>query len=112
MPLKSANINQIASELSDDLIPILTEELRSMGRASHWPVDLIEALTVDVDDNYGISVDYPDELAEKIEDEEYGAPGKIPNAVIRPFILRAPKTVTKYLSNAVVNDIFPALGII
>jgi len=89
------NIDTLAKKTSADLVPLLTEELHSIANASGWPKDIVVALGVEVDEFYNLEVTYPPELKSQIEDLEYGAEFGLPNAAIRPFLLRSSSTIER-----------------
>ena len=93
MNSKSANLDALSEELSQYLKPKLEQLFINLASASGWPSDVINSIEVVIGPNSTLSLDYPDAMKNKIEDLEYGAIGEIPNAVIRPFMLRAPSYV-------------------
>ena len=88
-----ANLDSLSEELSQYLKPKLEQLFINLASASGWPSDVINSIEVVIGPNSTLSLDYPDAMKNKIEDLEYGAIGEIPNAVIRPFMLRAPSYV-------------------
>ena len=73
-----------------------TPELRSMARGSEWPA----RAAYDMEINYvngNLDLQYSQEMAEEIENLEYGDINSLPRSVIRPFIYSAqPKIEEAY----------------
>lgn len=65
----------------------LTTELKSDAISAGWPKKYANRLSVRVD-QANVYVDYPDDMAEAIEDLEYGNGSESPMAVMRLFIDR------------------------
>lgn len=61
-----------------------TQALRAHAHSNDWPGNLTRSLKV-VHDNGALRVDYPQYLADDIENLEYGTPSTPPNAVLRTF---------------------------
>lgn len=112
MPTRNDNINTFAKKAIDGLLDPLTLQLRSLAESSGWPANIINSISVVADDNYNLHVDKPDELKAEIDDLEYGAEFGLPNAVIRPFLLRASASVEAALEDIVLGDLFEEVGIV
>ena len=112
MLLKSDSLEQLSEKASTELIAPLTELLHSLASTSGWSPSIVSALKVNINEKHELFVDYPDALKEEIEDLEYGAFGKLPNAVIRPFILRAPDIISNILETHIVSELFYSMGVI
>lgn len=112
MQTRSVNIDSLSSQTASELVAPLTNQLRNIAFASGWPVELIQALTVEIDDTHTLYVNYPDEAKEAVENMEYGDINGLPNAVIRPFILRAPALVEETLRKSALQDLFIGVGIL
>ena len=93
MLLTSDEAEVLAQEAVDEMLPILTENLRSFALSAGWPINLVDALEI----SYAGGILYiscsNQELAEAIENLEYGDNGS-PNSVLRPFADRADKYIS------------------
>lgn len=85
MPANSRDLQFAATDAAHFLQPILQKNLQEDAATAGWPANIVQSLTVDFDGS-NLSVKYPDELADQIDDLEYGKPFGLPNAVIRPFV--------------------------
>ena len=112
MPTRNDNINTLSKKAIDSLLEPLTIQLRSLAESSGWPANIINSISVIADEDYNLHVDKPDELKEEIDDLEYGAEFGLPNAVIRPFLLRASATLESALEDIVLGDLFEEVGIV
>lgn len=84
-----------------------------MAHTSGWPENIVSSLTVDYNSDEGtLDIDYPEEYADEIDSLEYGEPSAIPNAVFRPFIIRAPQTVIDVLRTQSLGSLFVELGVV
>jgi hypothetical protein len=86
---RSADITALSEELAEYLKPKLETLFTKLAVSSGWPSNIIEAVTVVINPDLSLTLEYPDTLKDQIENLEYGAIGEIPNAVIRPFMLRS-----------------------
>lgn len=111
MPLKNDNVIALAESFGQSMAARLTPTLRKMAYDSGWPANLIAALQVKVGESGDLFVDYPDYLKDKIEDEEYGTPGQIPNAVIRPFMARCGSIITQGMDASIVDELSDILEV-
>jgi len=109
---RSANVETYSKIAANKLVPSLTSLLHSLAQASEWPIEIINLLSVSVDDSYNVHVDYPQEAAEEIENLEYGTFGGIPNAVIRPFVSRAQSSLKPVLEEITVGKMMRDMGIL
>ena len=64
-------------------------EFKAMAKSAGWPNELVEQISV----SSNIEFEYPDEIAEQIENLEYGEVGGAPNSVMRPFLARYGKSI-------------------
>lgn len=112
MPLKSDSIDLYSEIAASQLVMPLTNLLRALAASSGWPIEVIQELHIAVSDDHVVSVDYPEELANVIEDLEYGVFGGIPNAVIRPFISRTPAYIQDILEKIAVSRMMKDMGIL
>ena len=108
---KKIDLDVISRSAVKELLPTLTDQLRTLAKTSQWPGRVINNLSVESTDDFTLYVDYPEEMSTEVEDLEYGSPGQIPNAVIRPFILRSEPTIAKVLEKKTVTDLFTGMGI-
>lgn len=112
MSLSLNSIEDIKSESKLDLESQLTSALRSMAAASDWPNDIVSALSINVDDDLQMVIEYPDTFSKQVDDLEYGtAEAGHPNAVIRPFTRKANDIITKYLLNVIFPKMIQRAGI-
>lgn len=88
MPLSDRDMQFAVSDAAHFLKPILQSNLTSDATTAGWPANIVSALVVDFDGS-NLSVKYPDELANQIDDLEYGKPFGLPNPVLRPFVYRS-----------------------
>lgn len=108
----SENINNIISVVSADLTKPLTELLHKLASDSGWPADVIQVMKVSHSDDGTLYVDYPDEYAEEIGNLEYGDINGLPNAVIRPFIARAPSIINPAYASVFANELVDAMEVL
>lgn len=101
---KKSSINTLADRVSASLLGPLTEDLRQIATDSGWPESLISVLNVEVDLSYNLKVVYPESFKNDIEDLEYGVEFGVPNAVIRPFILRVGSTIQESIKSSVLEQ--------
>jgi hypothetical protein len=94
----------VSADAAYSLIPLLTAQLKSMASASMWPQEVIDALYVDYQDG-GLLVEYPDSIASQVDDLEYGSTTTLPNAVVRPFILRSGDIIKKVVGAQAIDEI-------
>ena len=99
--LTSEEAEALSQEAVDEMLPLLTENLRSFALSAGWPVDLVQALDV----SYAGGILYvscsDEEAAEAIENLEYGNNGS-PNSVLRPFAERADKYISDIIGGKAV----------
>ena len=110
MLLESDEIDRICQETADSLVGPLTEQLRMMAFYSGWPANFIQSLSVKVAEDYTLYVDYPEDMSDDIGDLEYGGLNSLPNAAIRPFMMRAHFTINKALEDELVPKLLEQLG--
>jgi hypothetical protein len=90
--LTSDEANVVAQEAVDEMLPVLKESLRSFALSAGWPIDVVDALDISYDGGI-LHIVCPEEILEAVEDLEYGTETSSPNAVLRPFALRADQYV-------------------
>ena len=96
------NVDILASDAAYALIPILEENLRLAADAGGWSDEIISKLSVEYKDG-ALSITYPDELEQQIQDLEYGSEGIPPRPVIRSFIYRADPYIKSVLANQTID---------
>lgn len=96
MLFESSEAEAIAQDAVDEMLPVLKENLRSFAMSAGWPIDVVDALDIAYDRGI-LHVTCPDDIADAVEDLEYGSETSSPNAVLRPFADRA----DKYLADVV-----------
>jgi VIT1/CCC1 family predicted Fe2+/Mn2+ transporter len=64
-------------------------EFKALAKSAGWPSELVEQISV----SSNIEFEYPDEVAEQIENLEYGEVGGAPNSVMRPFLARHGRSI-------------------
>ena len=74
------------------LEPKLTKEVRLAAIKAGWPKEVARVLKVTVADD-SITVTYPDEYADQIDDLEYGTRTVGPKPVFRLFVRKHTKTM-------------------
>ena len=112
MLLANVDIEQLCDVAIEDIVPLLTEYLRTTAYNSGWPANFIANLEVSVDKDYTLFVTYPDEMDDEIGDLEYGHLNSMPNAAIRPFLLRAPNIVNQVLQDIILPQLLAELGVL
>lgn len=112
MHLRNVSLNELSEQAAQELLRPLTKELRLLALSSGWPAEAIKSLTVALDDTYTLYVDYPEDIRETVENLEYGDINGLPNAVIRPFIFRAPKIIEEYIKASMLQELFIETGVI
>jgi hypothetical protein len=109
--ISASSIDSISRKAVDELLPPLTDQLRLLASTSQWPKHIVDSISVECDRDFNLFVNYPEELTTEVEDLEYGGPGQMPNAAIRPFISRSEGIVASVLADKTINDLFPEMGI-
>jgi hypothetical protein len=90
--LTSDEAGVIAQEAVDEMLPVLKESLRSFALSAGWPIDVVDALDISYDGGI-LHIVCPESILEAVEDLEYGTETSSPNAVLRPFTIRADQYV-------------------
>ena len=58
--LRKSSLVDILSDIEyDDILVPLTDQLKSLATKSDWPQDIIDAMSVKVNKNFDVYVDYP-----------------------------------------------------
>lgn len=83
----------------------LTSALKEAALAAGWDSMLVSQLSVVADDT-GINIEYPEGIAEKIEDLEYGTLDHPPASVFRTFLTKNGAIVENSVSASVVDNLF------
>jgi len=95
------NVDILASDAAYALIPVLEQNLRLAADAGGWPDDIIKELSVKFDEG-ALSVAWPENLEQTIQDLEYGSKGNS-QPVLRGFIYRADSHIKSVLANQTVD---------
>ena len=109
MNSKNADIASLSNELAEYIKPKLDGLFVSLAAASGWPQDIINSVEVVVSPDSSLTLEYPPTMKDRIENLEYGAVGEIPNAVIRPFMLRAPKLVEEAIKDKTLSALLDSV---
>jgi hypothetical protein len=110
--LASADLNDLCDVAVENIVPPLEEYLRTIAYNSGWPANFIANLNISVDEDYTLSISYPDDMEDEIGDLEYGNLNALPNAVIRPFLLRAPDVINQILQDVILPQLLADLGVL
>ena len=102
---KTAKYESLSSGYVERLTSELTPKLRKMAHRSGWPAEVISKLEVRSDGSGGLYVYYPEDIAERVEDLEYGNLNALPNSVIRSFIYRTSSMMDEVLGSEIVDGI-------
>jgi len=94
----------LAQEAVDEMLPVLKENLRSFALSAGWPINVVDALDISYDGGI-LHIVCPDDMAEAVEDLEYGTETSSPNAVLRPFTIRADQYIGDIVGGRTVNYI-------
>lgn len=106
----TSNLDAVVSDAAFYLIPELTSDLKAAAKASGWPDNVVNALSVSFDGE-NLAVDYPKEISTAVDDLEYGTGQNAPNSVIRSFIYRSGDTLKSVLANRSVSNLMELEGI-
>jgi len=112
MSQNPSNISKLAQDIGQSLSEELTVQLRFLGVTSGWPMSVLGGMRVSVDNQGSLNIVYPESLAEEIENLEYGTLNTLPNAVIRPFMLRAGDTIASTIESMALVPLLEDAGII
>jgi hypothetical protein len=83
----------------------LTSALKEAALAAGWDSMLVAQLSVVADDT-GINIEYPEGIADKIEDLEYGTIDHPPASVFRTFLTKNSTIVENSVSASVIDNLF------
>lgn len=106
----ATELTYVANDAAYTAIPLLENLLTNLATESEWPEHLIKAMSVQYDGE-NLILSYPPELAEEINDLEYGTLNKLPNAVIRPFLSRSSDIIQNVLVTNSFDDIMEIEGV-
>lgn len=109
--LSASRVEDIAQDAVNTLSNPLTLELRAMANGANWPAHLIASLEVGYDEG-DLVINYPEEFKEEIENLEYGDINSLPNAVLRPFMLRSPMTIERVLASNSLGALMTEMGVV
>lgn len=98
----AANLKDMAIKQLKAMAPKFTLMLRKDAVAAGWPAKCVNKLTVVVTSD-GITIEYPEDLAEEIEDLEYGTYTTSPSPVMRSFIERHTEELGTELANSTIE---------
>ena len=80
----------------------MTESLRTAALAADWPANIATQLSIVVTDS-AISISYPDDIAQKVEDLEYGTPSTPAASVFRKFLNNNSEAVSDSLAQMAIG---------
>lgn len=83
----------------------LTKALRAAAAAAGWDSMVVQQLSVIATDT-GISVDYPESIADVVEDLEYGTIDRPPLPVFRTFLTKNQDMIGNSIEESVVDNLF------
>lgn len=90
------NIETLAEFVGTHLGDVFTPELNAMARYSEWPIEAAYDMQVNYVEG-SLDLQYSEEMAQDIDNLEYGDINSLPKSVIRPFLYRAyPKIEQAY----------------
>jgi len=107
MQLNDRDLQFVVTDAAHFLKPMLQENLQELAETAGWPENVVKSLSIDFDGN-SLSVKYPDEMSEEIDDLEYGKTFGLPNSVIRPFIYRSDSYIKEVLVSRTLDLILDA----
>ena len=70
MQTKKIDLDVISRSAVKELLPTLTDQLRTLAKTSQWPGRVINNLSVESTDDFTLYVDYPEEMSTEVEDLE------------------------------------------
>jgi hypothetical protein len=79
------NTEEVANKALKQAAERLTPDFRQDALTAGWPADIVFQMTVEEGDG-DLYLSYPDSIASKIENLEYGTEEQPPSPVIRRFI--------------------------
>jgi hypothetical protein len=79
------SIEDISNKALKDAAKRLTPEFHRQALDAGWPSDVVMHMTVEEEDG-DLYINYPPDIASRVDDLEYGTPISPPNAVIRIFM--------------------------
>ena len=103
--IDESELNSLALEIAQKVIPGLNASLKAYAAAAGWPEKVVSSMDVAFDSGE-IYINYPDSVADEIDDLEYGKPFGLPNPVIRPFIERNKTVIFDEIAATTVEKIF------
>jgi hypothetical protein len=103
--LTSDEADIVAQDAVDEMLPVLKENLYSFALSAGWPVDIVDALDISYDGGI-LHITCPEDIAEQVEDLEYGSETTSPNAVLRPFAERSDKYIADIVGGKSIDYIF------
>jgi hypothetical protein len=79
------NINDISTKALLQAAERLTPEFRQEALNAGWPAQIVMQMTVEEQEG-DLYISYPPNIADQVDDLEYGTLSTPPNAIIRIFI--------------------------
>jgi hypothetical protein len=101
----SSEIASIVSQQLSSRVEDLTAALQADAKSAKWPDEVIQALSIEVDEN-GVNVSYPEQLDKQIDDLEYGNSGIPPRPVLRLFADRHSDLFTEAVADGAFDYLF------
>ena len=95
-------VDVLESNIASGLAEELTVELQSFAKKSGWPSNITSKLEVEYDGST-LVISYPDTLQKTVDALEYGAEGRPPRAVFRPFETRMNSRINKASADLVIQ---------
>ena len=83
----------------------LTKALKQAAQAAGWDSMIVEQLSVLANDS-GIHIEYPEGIADAVEDLEYGSLDHPPLPVFRVFLSKNAALFENSVSESVVDNLF------
>ena len=91
-------IKKAADRAASDFTPLLQDTAIKAG----WPPYIVNEMSVK-EENGELYVDYPEDLANRVNDLEYGTETTSPNAVLRVFLSRHQYQTDEFSDNVFVD---------
>jgi hypothetical protein len=110
MSLNTEKLNPVIAEFSVELSARLTPVLKEMASRSGWPQHIVDALRVEVGNDYMVHVTHPGISDDEVDVHEYGFKGPV-NSVIRVFMNRYKNYASELLAQEFAQKMFDALEV-
>lgn len=102
----SVNFKKHEADAVDLLCTRLTKDFQTHALKYGWNKTLVSQMSVILDDEDTVVIQYPDSLRDQVEDLEYGELGEPPAPAIRTFKNIIKEFVHNSMEDAVVNSLF------